>query len=319
LHAFLRFSTGVTLAFILCEAMGWAPTFLTPVLLAVFLTSLPFSPPFNVGASLVVVMAAAAGLAFLLSSLLRESPGVLVGAIGVIIFLALAALAQARAKLPATLLLVCMATIPVIAMAAPAYAGLLPTALVRGTALAMLILWSMHALWPEVMPPAAAPMPAPLHSPMARALVGTAIIMPVMLVFLMFGLTDALPVMVTVVLLVTNFDPGQGAMQAAGMVFGNLLGGFIGFVAFLLLSIAPSLVTLALISFLIASIFALRIGKGGAGAAVAVLTCNSCFIILGIAISSPDSSAGVWMTRVLQFVLASLFATGMMTLAWRKP
>ena len=45
LHTFVRFSTGVTVAFILSEAMGWAPTFLAPVLFAVLVTSLPFSPP----------------------------------------------------------------------------------------------------------------------------------------------------------------------------------------------------------------------------------------------------------------------------------
>ena len=33
-HAFLRFSVGVTMAFILAETTGWAPTFLPPVLLA---------------------------------------------------------------------------------------------------------------------------------------------------------------------------------------------------------------------------------------------------------------------------------------------
>ena len=37
----------------------------------------------------------------------------------------------------------------------------------------------------------------------------------------------------------------------------------------------PSLVTLALITFLIAAAFAIRIDKGGPGAAIALLTCNS--------------------------------------------
>jgi hypothetical protein len=318
IHAFLRFSTGITVAFILAEAMGWAPTFLPPVLFAVLVTSLPFSPPLKVGVSLVVVMATAALVAFTLSSLLRSSPQVLVGAIAVVIFLAFTVMAEGRAKLPGTLLLLCMATIPVIAMIAPALAGLLPIALVRAMATALFILWCMYALWPEVAPRAAPPAAAPIASPVKTALVGTAVVMPMMLVYLLYGIADALPVLVTTVLLVANFDPRQGAMQGLAMMVGNLIGGLIGIAAFMLLAMAPSLVILALITFLIASAFAIRIDKGGAGAAIALITCNSSLIILSTAIANPSESSGVWLTRLAQFAFACPFAIGMMTIVWRK-
>jgi len=104
------------------------------------------------------------------------------------------------------------------------------------------------------------------------------------------------------------------------MMVGNLVGGLIGLVAYMLLGIAPSLVTLALITFPIAIAFAIRIGKGGSGAAIALMTCNSTLIILGTAISDPSSSSGVWITRLLQFALACTFAISMMILVWpRKP
>lgn len=319
-HAFLRFSAGVTVAFILAEAMGWAPTFLPPVLLAVLITSLPNSPPLKVGLALVVVMAAAALVAFILPSLLRGSPQILVGAIALVIFLAFATMAQGRAKLPATLLLLCMSTVPVIAMIAPAQAGFLPKALVWAMGVALIILWCMYALWPQVVPRPAPPDAAPVDSPVKTALVGTAVVMPVMLVYLLYGIADALPVLVTTVLLIANFDPQQGAMQGLGMMLGNLFGGLVGLIAFFLLAMAPSLITLALLTFLIAAAFAIRIDKGGPGAAIALLTCNSSLIILSTAIANPSSSSGVWITRLLQFALACLFAIGMMTLVWhRKP
>ena len=81
-------------------------------------------------------------------------------------------------------------------------------------------------------PPAA----APVHSPVSHALVGTAVVMPVMLVYLLFGIADALPVLVTTVLLVANFDPRQGATQGLAMMLGNFIGGLIGMVAFHLLA-----------------------------------------------------------------------------------
>jgi len=316
IHAILRFSVGVTVAFVLAEAMGWTPTFLTPVLVAVLLTNLPFSPPLKLGVALVAVTAASALVAFLLPSLLSETPLILAGALALVVFLAFAAMAQGRAKLQATFLLLSISTIPVIAIVAPAQAGVMPLAMVRGMAVAVLILWCVHALWPEVGPRSAPPAPAPVASPVKTALVGTAVVMPVMLVYLLLGLANALPVLVTTVLLVANFDPQQGAMQGLAMMLGNLVGGLIGLAIYMLLGVAPSLVTLALLIFLIAIVFAIRIDKGGPRAAVALLTCNSTLIILGTAISDPSSSSGVWITRLLQFALACTFAISMMILVW---
>jgi hypothetical protein len=190
--------------------------------------------------------------------------------------------------------------------------------MVRGMAVAIVILWCMYALWPQLAPRAAPAPAAPIASPVKSALVGTAVVMPLMLVYLLLGLADALPVLVTTVLLVANFDPQQGAMQGLAMMLGNLIGGLIGLAAFMLLAMAPTLVTLALITFLIAIAFAIWIEKGGPGAAIALLTCNSFLIILGTAIANPSSSSGVWITRLMQFALACLFAIGMMILVWRR-
>jgi uncharacterized membrane protein YgaE (UPF0421/DUF939 family) len=133
-------------------------------------------------------------------------------------------------------------------------------------------------------------------------------------------LADALPVLVTTVLLVANFDPQQGARQGLAMMIGNLIGGLIGLIAYILLSMSPTLVTLTLITFLIATAFAIRIDKGGPGAAIALITCNSTLIILSTAIANPSASSGVWITRLLQFAFACTFAISMMILVWsRKP
>lgn len=318
LHWVLRFGVGITVAFVLSEAMGWYPTFLAPVLVATLLGNLPGSPPFKTGLSLVVVMGAAALVSYILPSLLHGAPQILFGAIVLIVFLAFAAMAQGRARLPALLLLLCISTVPVIAMVQPPLAGLLPVALVRAMAVAMLILWSTYALWSHIAPRPAAPVPTPIASPVTTALTGTAIVMPLMLVYLLFGLTDALPVLVTTVLLVANLDPQRGAMHGLAMMLGNLIGGLIGVLAYMLLQIAPSLITLALITFIAAVAFGARIEKGGPAAAIGLITCNSTLIILSSAILSGPSNSGIWITRLSQFALACTFAIGMMSLVWRK-
>ena len=146
------------------------------------------------------------------------------------------------------------------------------------------------------------------------ALLGSAIIMPLILVYLLFGLTDAMPVLVTTVLLVATFEVEQGASVGLTRVLGNLVGGFIGLAAYLLLSIAPSLPVLGLLVFLIGALTAPYVFRGGTTGATALMTCNSALIILGLALLDPTSSSGLWGTRLLLFTLAWLFAVGMMIL-----
>ena len=314
LHAMLRFAGGVTAAFVLAELMGWTPTFLVPLLTAVLLANLPFSPPFKVGVVLAGVMAFSALFAFALSSLLSGSPTVLFGCLGVIIFCALYIMAKGQAALPMTLLLLCVSAIPIMTMVLPAYADVLPIAMARGMGVAVLMVWAVFAIWPVTVPPAPKPPAPPGASPLRLALTGSAIIMPLLLVYLTLGLTDALPVLITTVLLVATFDVSQGAVQGAVMVLANLFGGFVGLVAFVMLGVTPVLPVFALIVFLIAIIAAEFITRGGAVSALALLTFNQSMVIFGLALANPDSSSGIWFTRLFQFCLAWLFAIGMMWL-----
>jgi len=314
-HALLRFSAGVSMGFVVAEAFGWLPTFLVPLLTAVLLANLPASPSLKVGIVLVGTMAASAAFALVLTSLFGGAPTVLVGCLGLIVFGALYTMAKGQAVLPMTLLLLCVTTIPVVGLVVPAYADRLPIAMARGMAVAVPIVWLVFALWPQVAPPAAKPPVAAPAPPLRLALTGTAIVMPLLVAYMTLGLTDALPVLVTTVLLVATFDVTQGAVQGGVMVLGNLFGGFVGFVAFVLLGIAPSLFVLALVALLIATVAGEFIIRGGAAAALALLTCNSALIMFSIALANPDSSSGIWFTRLFQFCLAWLFAVGMLWVA----
>jgi len=283
-----------------------------PVLTAVLLANLPMSPPLKVGLVLMGVMGLSALFAFVLSSVLVGSPVILYGCLALIIFAALYTMAKGKAALPMTLLLLCVATIPVVTLVVPAYADVLPTAMARGMVFAVLIVWLVFAIWPQVPPPAAKPPGTGFGSPLRVALTGTAIVMPLLLAYLALGITDALPVLVTTVLLVATFDVSQGAVQGMVMVLGNLFGGCVGLVAFAILGISPSLFVLGLVTFLIAIVAAEHISRGGAAAALALMTSNSALIIFSTAVANPDASGGIWFTRLMQFALAWLFAVGMM-------
>jgi len=310
----LRFSFGTTAAFAVCEAMAWQPSALAAVLAGVLLGSLPKAPPFKVGFALTLIMWLWAWLAFLLTAYLYQAPLILFGMLGLILFIALATLAQGKAQLPMTLLLVCIAAIPVVTMVLPTQGHRLAQVFARAMGLAVIFTWVAHAIWPR--PFAALPSgdQGGLEDPVRLALAGTAVVLPVMLVYLMFGLTDAMPVLITTVLLVAKMDQERGAAAGVIKLIANFLGGIIAIVGYYALQLAPSLGTFTLITFVITFAFGTVISKGGPKGGAALLGFNATMVIFGLAILKGPENAGVWGARLVQFMIAILFAIGMMTL-----
>ena len=319
----LRFSFATTACFIVSEWMGWQPSAIAPVLTAVLLANMPASPPLKLGLVLILVMGICAWLAFFLTTFLNQVPHLLFAVIGLIMFIALAGLAQAKAQLPLTLLLMCISVVPVVTLTMSEYAGIFPALLARAMALAMVFTWIGFAIWPLPSPKAPDPPAPPLDSPVAAAFIGTAIVLPVMLVYLLFGLTDAIPVLLTTVLLVAKMEEERGAASGWAKLLGNFLGGFVAIAAYYVLNIAPSLATLSLIVFLIGMAFGLQIVKGGVRGGNALLAYNATLVIFGLALLKGPSNSGTWGARVVQFAIACTFAIGMMRLLWpllsRKP
>lgn len=314
----LRFSFATTAAFIFCEYMGWQPSVLAPVLTGVLIANLPVSPPFKVGMVLVIVMAISAWLAFFLTVWLSQVPYLLFGIIGLVMFVAFAGLAQAKGQLPLTLLLICFTVVPVVTLTVSEFAGMFPSMLVRGMALAVIFTWIAFAVWPIPSPKKPDPGAAPLENPVLAAATGAAIVLPVMLVYLMFGLTDAIPVLLTTVLIVAKMEEERGAVSGIAKLLGNFLGGFVAVAAYYLLSFAPSLGTLALITFLIGAGFGSVIVKGGPRGGGALVGYNATMVIFGLALLKGPSNSGTWGARVVQFAIACSFAIGMMTLLFPR-
>ena len=318
LHMILRFATGTAGAFIVSEAMGWYPSFLPPLLAGVLLANLPTAPPFKLGVVLILVEAIGSYGAYILTSLLHETPVVLFGIIALLLLFCFATLTQGKAFLPILLVLISFSTVPIVTMLTPEYGGALPLAFTRGMLIAVVATWLVHAAWPKLAPPTASAAPASHDFPLARALTGVAIVLPLMLVYLMYGITDALPVLITTVVLVINFDPARGAMQGAAMMIGNFIGGMVAILSFAFLQAAPSLATLSLITFLVALVFAGPVERGGPAGAVALITFNQAIVLFSLALAPGGSGSGLWITRLVQFGIACTFAVGMMSLLFPR-
>jgi hypothetical protein len=320
LHATLRYAVGVSVPYVFCEFMQWTPTFLGAVLASAVIANLPMRPPLKLGLVLILSMAIAALYAALLTSLLRFSPGVMFGVIALSMFLAFHGMLTGRAKLPMMLITLCLATIPVIVMVQPAAAGPVSRTMLFGIVIAILATWLAWALFPRMMPPAAPPPGGGLPSNAnAIALMGTAAVLPQMLACLMFGVTEALPMLVASVMIVTNFDQALGRKKAMNLILANFAGGVFAIPLHAVLLTTPTLPFLALLLFAALLGFGRWIAAGGPDKATAMTACNAMMIIFGSANAAGPGSMSLWLTRMTMFTLAGLFAVGMMSLVFAYP
>ena len=312
----LRFSLGVSIAFVLCEALNWRPTALAPVLSGVLLANLPMRPPLKLCLVIVGSMAVSSIVVWLISVLLRDTPLALWLGVGILFFSTFLAMLRGAPRLPCMLMLVCLAVIPVVAVASPQNVGALPEMLIKSIIVAVLMTLAMHALFPRLLPFSPPPKPASAENAAAIALAATSVVLPVMLSFLLYSPVQAMPVMVATVLLASHFDPGHSRRDAWTRVAANAAGGALGVVAHHVLLAAPSLVTLWLLAFLLAFGLGVLMHKGWWPVSAVVLANSGCFVIFSSSIAQGPATAGIAFERVLYFSLAGLFFTAAMHAAW---
>jgi uncharacterized membrane protein YccC len=148
------------------------------------------------------------------------------------------------------------------------------------------------------------------------ALLGTLVLLPMMLLYLLFGLTSALPVIVATTMIVMNLDFNRSRLQAVGLVAGNVAGGIIALLLFLLLEVQSSLGSLTLLVALTALLFGWRISRRDALAPMFSVACNATLIVFTSSLLTGQGTFDVWMTRLIQFVIAGVFTIGLMALVW---
>jgi len=319
-HAVLRFAFGVTLAFVVAELMEWTPPFLSPVLTCVVLANIPIRPPLKVALGFSLVIGASAFFGLLLSMSFRGVPHILFGVSTLIVFLALHALAKGASRLAPLFIIICTTAIPVVGMQSLAAAQHFAVAFAAGACFAIFMAWVSWLLFPKAMPPRAAPDASPLPPGLAirSALLGTAILAPLMFAYLAMGLYTALPVMIGTVMIVATLDFHLGRKQAVLRVIANFAGGVSSVIVLVLLAIHPTLAAFTLLVLASALLFGLRISHGDPMAQLLTVACNGYLIVFGTALHSDAGTFDVWLTRLGYFFLAGLFTIGMMALIWPR-
>jgi hypothetical protein len=148
----------------------------------------------------------------------------------------------------------------------------------------------------------------------ALALANAAVLMSLVIYFML----TASPVSIVAVLTVISIlrQPADlGGGTALGLVLGNLVGGLAATAAYLLVTLLPSPVFLLLVVLLIGLLFGDRIARGGKTAPIYTVALMTFLIVLGLGISPlPQDSSAFFISRVVDVMLASIYAIGMASL-----
>jgi hypothetical protein len=319
-HTVLRFAFGVTLSFVVAEMMEWNPPYLAPVFTCVVLANIPVRPPIKVALGFSLVVGASAFLGVILAYAFRGAPHILFGICTLIIFRGIYALARGASKLGPLFIIICTAAIPVVALQSLVAAEAVAGVFAKGAMLAMFMAWVSWLVFPKALPPRAAAKVVPLtpEAALQSALLGTAILAPLVLVYQLFGLTGAVPVLVGTVMIVTTLDFRLGQKQAMLRVVANFCGGVSSVIALVLLGIHPSLAAFTLIVLASGLLFGMKISHGDYMAQMLTVACNGYLIVFGSTMHSDSGAFDVWLTRLTYFFLAGLFTIGMMALIWPR-
>jgi hypothetical protein len=333
-----RHRAALRLAFAATLAMVWGTMVreplpgLTAVLAAQILVGMPRPPRPRQAAALVVVIAATAGAAFVVSAVFSDRLLILMAALGLLFFIGFVMRERAAGQpsLPATMLLNATAVVPVLTVQAEMLgAGVIET-LVTASIRATLVVWLLYAIFPAPQEEAAAGasagtapasgMPVREQGGAARTLAKVAIVLPAQLFYLAEPTSLAFPALLGLVTFLTAQDPSAGRVQLLILLLGNLVGSIAAAAASAVLEIGPPLPALTLMALLGSLGFAgwiMTAGRRPVGAVA--LTGLVTFLMLFGLTASPTAFEVPVLDRIADIFVLSLYTIGTTALLLPAP
>jgi len=322
-NAALRLAFGVTGCFAIVEALDWDATFLAPLLAANMLVKTPRPPSLAQGLVVVILFASSTAAVLVLSMFVISNPQVLIMALIQLFFLSFYAHRLGAPDLATLLPQISAVSLPIVAVLSPDGAGTFARTLVAAGFVALLTVWVAHAAFPApaAVAGAATPVTTTFLEPAAAAhyaLLDTLVLMPLLTWFILNATEAAIVVLIVVVTLLRQIDRQQGKSAALGLILGNLVAGVAAGIAYnviLLGNTLPFFVTVCLAATLI---FAGRIATAGNRAPVYVVALGTFVLLLGLSLSPlPGSTGEAFISRLLNVIFASAYATGGLSLVAR--
>ena len=288
----------------------------------------PRPPSLAQGLVVVILFAASIAAVLLLSTLVISKPEVLILALMLLLYLSFYAHRRGAPDLATFLPQISAVSLPIVAVLSPDGARAFAGTLVTAGFVALLTVWAAHAAFPAPADLAVAAAPATANSldkPVAAAryaLLDTLVLIPLLAWFILNATEAAIVVLIVIVTLLRQTDRQQGKSAALGLIVGNFIAGVAAGIAYnviLLGNTLPFFITVCLAATLM---FAGRIATAGNRAPVYIVALGTFVLLLGLSLSPlPGSTGEAFVSRILNVIFASAYATGALSLVerWQPP
>jgi Protein of unknown function (DUF2955) len=304
-----RIAIAASAGFTLGHLLGWDFPFL-PSLIAIQLLSARRTLDLKHAMGFVVLMAVGCIVSLFVALMFADRPLSLILLVGLMIFLEFFALARGQAA--AAIFLMTTSFVPLMAVSSLDLAYALVHDLIVGSILALLLIFLVHALFPERSEPQQSVARTVREgTPVGAALANTGVLMSLFVYFMGTGTpTSIIVIMVTAVtILQQSVAAGTGA--ALGLIAGNIAGGLAATIAYLLISLLPTPGFLFLVVLFLGLVFGAKIAAGGKFAPIYSVGAATFLTVLGLGLSPlPQDSSALFLARVATVILASLYTIG---------
>jgi uncharacterized membrane protein YgaE (UPF0421/DUF939 family) len=304
-----RIAIAAAAGFTLGYLLDWDFPFLPPMI-AVQLLSARRALDLTHALGFVLLMAAGCAVSLFVALIFADRPLALIIMVGLLIFIEFLALARGQAV--AAIFLMTTSFVPLMAVSSLDLAYALVHDLIVGSILALLLIFLVHALFPErsALQETAA-QPAGERAPVALALANTGVLMTLFVYFMGTGTPTSIIVIMVTAVTVLQQSAIASAGATLGLIVGNIAGGLAATIAYLLISLVPSPMFLLLVVLLFGLIFGSRIAVGGRQAPIYAVGTATFLVVLGLGLSPlPQDSGSLFLARVSTVILASLYTIG---------
>lgn len=315
----LRMAAAATLGFAISVFLGWEFSFLVPMLAVQMVAGTPRFPGLRQGLAMPIVMWIGTTSAMLVASVLTHTPAVQLIILAVVIYFSFYAQRRGAPAIMTLFVQIAFCAVPLYATVSLDAAHTLVNFLQRSAVAAAATLFISHLLVPAPwLPPQPAPAARALIPPgrAARvALADTLVLFPLLVNFMLGADWSNFVILMMTINILNDLELARNRVTALGLIIGNTVGGLLAVLAQQLVFLADTLVFFLLTVFLSTVWFAGRAARGGPTAPVFGLALGTFLLILGLAITPlPGGSEQTFLIRVLQILLASVYALGAIAL-----
>ncbi len=305
----LRYVAGSTIAMALALAFSWHLSYLLPVLSLGYFAPGVKSPTFKQGVSFVGTIIISTFITLLFTKIFIEYLWVFIPV------LALALLhvfyTNKLAVNNKLFVIISLLLIPMLGLISIQLAFIVAQSLIVVAMLTMFLVWTVHAIIPNVDSPENKPNPKssvklPTQSErFSKALNTLIVVFPVVLLFLFFQWASELLILIFIAIL--SMQPSFTFKAGFLLILGNLVGGIFAILFYETLVIVPKFSFMILIILLAGLYFAAQLYSGKKTAPLYGMAFSTLLLIIGQATTgTSDAGDKVWI-RVLQIMVAVIY------------